>query len=717
MLSDAPLTNPAEDKLGRSKFAEEVAGVIIRMETDKGFVIGLHGDWGSGKTTTINFVLESIEKVASEDEKPIIIKFNPWWFSDRDQLLQQFFSSVRTSIGSIDQNARWSSLCNDLKEFSLVISSFASTTDANIGALAVLLSSILNIVDILLKRKRKARQADVTELRNKIDEGIRKLGRKILIVIDDIERLPGDDIRLIFRLVNAVANFPNTVYLLSFDRKRVAQALCGDDYGENFIEKIIQLPLELPMPDKVVLNNILEEKVREILRLDERDITAQTQGRFYEQRQAGVEPFVTTLRGINRYANALKAACSVAGDIVDPVDFMAVVAFQVFCPEFYSELKNSRDLFCMLNEHQIIFERTEEKSQREKDIQSIIDSVITKDEKKKRIVENAVKILFIDMGFQKDDRYYASKKRIFSKEAFNNYFKLSLGEGDFSDEEMKRILSEAGDQKEFEKKLLELTEEKHPASRLPRAHHFFIKMQDFVDEFIPDENIEPIVRALYNTGDRYLKYYAKCRADINEPGNDDFSFVSIRTELLEKITDLEERYRMIEKAVIEADSVYVPADDCVLFAQQHGEFGGRIYPERKTYITKEQLEKFKVVVADKIEEKAKEGTFFEQYNPEYLLYRWIEMGKKETVKEFLDGQMREDESMVGFIDLLSNEIVFPDEVRKENSISNLVVRAGSFFDDGLAGRCKKILDEEPAWLDENKKDTLKVFYEYLDKTK
>lgn len=49
-----------DDTLGRANFALYYARFIkslIKNEQLKSFVIGLYGDWGSGKTTVINYVL------------------------------------------------------------------------------------------------------------------------------------------------------------------------------------------------------------------------------------------------------------------------------------------------------------------------------------------------------------------------------------------------------------------------------------------------------------------------------------------------------------------------------------------------------------------------------------------------------------------------------------------------------------------------------------
>jgi predicted KAP-like P-loop ATPase len=76
--------------------------------------------------------------------------------------------------------------------------------------------------------------------------------------MDDIDRLDKEEIQAIFRLVKLTADFPNTVYILSCDIERVAEALAerygSKDAGKSFLEKIIQLSLPLPSltPSKLI---------------------------------------------------------------------------------------------------------------------------------------------------------------------------------------------------------------------------------------------------------------------------------------------------------------------------------------------------------------------------------------------------------------------------------------------------------------------------------
>jgi predicted KAP-like P-loop ATPase len=60
---DSPKKNPwSEDRLGYKPFAERIAKAVLNLHAPNGYVIGLHGAWGSGKSTALNFVQAFLEK-------------------------------------------------------------------------------------------------------------------------------------------------------------------------------------------------------------------------------------------------------------------------------------------------------------------------------------------------------------------------------------------------------------------------------------------------------------------------------------------------------------------------------------------------------------------------------------------------------------------------------------------------------------------------------
>src|SRR3974390_3142227 len=98
---DKPIESAKEDLLGRSAFASAFGDAIISYEHKDSLAIGLLGPWGSGKTSIINLAIERIKNASEHDDKtqaPIIVRFNPWNFSNQNQLIEQFFIQLSANL-------------------------------------------------------------------------------------------------------------------------------------------------------------------------------------------------------------------------------------------------------------------------------------------------------------------------------------------------------------------------------------------------------------------------------------------------------------------------------------------------------------------------------------------------------------------------------------------------------------------------------------------
>lgn len=100
--SDKPILTSEEDLLKRKYFAELMAKALINLQNEDTFTIGLYGRWGNGKTSIVNMMLKEVERIQTKQEKLIIVHFEPWNFSNTDQLLEQFFVHLTNVFRNIN---------------------------------------------------------------------------------------------------------------------------------------------------------------------------------------------------------------------------------------------------------------------------------------------------------------------------------------------------------------------------------------------------------------------------------------------------------------------------------------------------------------------------------------------------------------------------------------------------------------------------------------
>lgn len=124
ILADSPLDDPNEDRLGLAPFAKNLAEAICEVTSNECIVFSLFGPWGSGKTSCLNFVRYYVNKKSTE-QNPIIVQFNPWWFSGHGELLYQFFREFSAAIG---KKERLKKISNLLADFGAVLSEIPEPT-------------------------------------------------------------------------------------------------------------------------------------------------------------------------------------------------------------------------------------------------------------------------------------------------------------------------------------------------------------------------------------------------------------------------------------------------------------------------------------------------------------------------------------------------------------------------------------------------------------
>ena len=332
--ADQPINTHKEDLLGRHSFAKALADSMLSYELDDSISVGLFGKWGSGKTSIINMTLDEIKSFPVKKE-PFIIKFYPWNFSDQNQLVQQFFKELSLVLCRKDSAGRHIKIGRAIQKYSRFFEPLDYVpTVSFIGKLAKGLKGIGQATEQAGKDGLK----NLVSLKNEIDTLLRKLDTKIIIVIDDIDRLNNTEIRQIFQLLKSLADFPNTIYLLSFDKEVVINALkkVQEGPGNDYLEKVIQVPFEIPQISKNEVEHFLFNKLDELIKDIPENRWDQTYwGNVYH---SGLKYLFHTIRDVNRYLNTLSFGFSLVKDEVNPIDFIAITAIQVFIPGLYKNL-------------------------------------------------------------------------------------------------------------------------------------------------------------------------------------------------------------------------------------------------------------------------------------------------------------------------------------------------------------------------------------------
>src|SRR5262249_23516853 len=149
---------------------------------------------------------------------------------------------------------------------------------------------------------------------------------KIIIIMDNISRLYPFEIKQIFQIVKSIGNFVYTSYLLALDKNQVIRAIDQmDGFGGNeFLEKIVQLPFEVPPILQQDLEKIFADRIINIVKTVPQD--AFNSEYWADIYNSSLKYFFENCRDITRYTNTLNFSYPRLRDVVNPVDFFALTA-------------------------------------------------------------------------------------------------------------------------------------------------------------------------------------------------------------------------------------------------------------------------------------------------------------------------------------------------------------------------------------------------------
>ncbi|MEQ2626239.1 P-loop NTPase fold protein [Faecalibacillus faecis] len=435
--TDKPIETNSQDCLKRTNFSKQLAKAILNYTKQDNFVISLCGKWGSGKTSIINMVVEEMEKLTkNKEDKPIIIQFNPWNYTDSDQLISQFFSTLQNKLDNYQSNEYLKKISESLQNYSS-----AMNYTKYIPVIGEYLKPLKGIAEGLGKSIGEVYQnnENIEIQKNKIISALREQNQKFIIIIDDIDRLTNSQIRSIFQLVINIAGFPNMIYLLSFDREVVTRALeeVQNCDGNEYLEKIIQVPFNVPEASKQVINNILVDRVNGILEENNYAISEEDNSYCADVVNNSVLPFIDSVRDINRILNSFEFKYGFMKNEIHPIDLLAITTLQICVPDVYLWIEQNKKN--LLKEVYGSHNRNSEIKKLKDDFFKQFESLYPKNP---LLIIKAIKSLFPQFAKIVGEIYYASdlanelrkKNRIASRDRFDRYFNLSLEDIQISNE-------------------------------------------------------------------------------------------------------------------------------------------------------------------------------------------------------------------------------------------------------------------------------------------
>lgn len=346
---DTPKQNPwSEDRLGFKPFSERLARVLLSLDAPNGYVIGLHGEWGSGKSTAINFIKAFLDKhnaeAEEEGERIEVVDFRPWIVSGHQDLITAFFKVLSEKLSGAKRPTLWDRSLRRARDVSdPVLDALATVAVVADPTAGVASKAAAKVASISLRGAidRFLEEPSLQAAYEKLHSLLQQKRTRFLVVIDDLDRLRKEEIRSIMQMVKTVGRLPNVLYLLSYDREIVWEALdegiAAQRRGPNFGEKIVQQEIELPRPFQDDLLTMLDTEVA--------FLTAATPSntRWLYLVRDGVRRWMRQPRDVQRLANAVKFSWPALKGEVDPQDLLIMEGLRLFDEDVFDWIRWNRD--------------------------------------------------------------------------------------------------------------------------------------------------------------------------------------------------------------------------------------------------------------------------------------------------------------------------------------------------------------------------------------
>ncbi|MBI5638488.1 MAG: hypothetical protein HZA03_11005 [Nitrospinae bacterium] len=418
LMPDNAITEEGEDELERGVFVKSLCDSITSVDTKGSFVFGISGEWGDGKTSVVNLVRKKLECT----KRTIVVDYSPWLYKDEDALHRAFFDSLIKGIG---QKLYFPTLISDLKIYRFLLSSKLSLMDLKqfIGEWA----SVANTAE---------------QVRQELPNLLARMDHRIIVIIDDIDRLDAKEIMMVLKLVRNNADLRNVIFLLAFDDVAVKQVLSKDN---EYFEKFVNLQLPLPVIPEHAISKYAKARIISFLRKHEVDESAIVAAN-------DLSAFFRNIRHVKRFCNALFSKFALIKTEVNHDDYLYLEYIASISPETIRIIFDNKEVF--LNQRSLgerlllIFSQEDEKKKnQEKRAAEVTDMIIGKiaDPAKSKDLLALIDHLFPNSARIKVPSPYNAEearreRRIHHPDCFDKYFTYVIPPKTLSDKDFQLFI-------------------------------------------------------------------------------------------------------------------------------------------------------------------------------------------------------------------------------------------------------------------------------------
>lgn len=317
-IADTPKKEQEEQNLWSQAYVESFVKNLCHTYTDDAsFNVLLNSEWGTGKTSFINQVRKTFKD--SYPEKYIWVDFNAWKSENAQHIVGDFFEQLEDELSKEHAGAK------------RAIQKYLHKIDSSsVGWLGAFISLFRN--------------NSLKTSREHLDDILLSINKKIIIAVDDVDRLSKEEISEVLKLIRNTANFKDLFFIVACDKDYLNEAIkkINENNYEVYSRKIFQLELNLPKYYEHVFSEFTENLFLKNIDFIERDyiyINKHTLlKRIFEELN------INDIRSIKIIYNSFILNYHIIGKEVNVLDLLILEIIRFKFPKIYNSLKTRNQI-------------------------------------------------------------------------------------------------------------------------------------------------------------------------------------------------------------------------------------------------------------------------------------------------------------------------------------------------------------------------------------